>query len=48
MVSGMLKLPLNKFIFPSIIGCILWPQYIFSWYSYGIAIKIPQNSEMIF
>ncbi|MCU4137078.1 DedA family protein [Buchnera aphidicola (Sitobion miscanthi)] len=46
MVSGMLKLPLNKFIFPSIIGCILWPPvYFFPGIVTGIAIKIPQNSE---
>ncbi|QIQ41743.1 MAG: DedA family protein [Buchnera aphidicola (Microlophium carnosum)] len=45
MVSGMLKLPLKKFIFPSIIGCILWPPvYFFPGIVTGIAIKIPQSS----
>ncbi|QCI15830.1 DedA family protein [Buchnera aphidicola] len=46
MVSGMLKLPLNKFIFPSIIGCILWPPvYFFPGIVTGITINIPQNTE---
>lgn len=46
MVSGMLKLPLKKFILPSIIGCILWPPvYFFPGIVTGIAIKIPQSSQ---
>jgi membrane protein DedA with SNARE-associated domain len=46
MVAGMLRLPLRKFIFPSIIGCILWPPvYFFPGIVTGIAIKIPQSSE---
>lgn len=46
MVSGMLKLPLKKFICPSIIGCLLWPPvYFFPGIITGIAINIPQNSQ---
>lgn len=46
MVSGMLKLPLKKFILPSIIGCILWPPvYFFPGIITGITINIPQNSQ---
>ncbi|QCI21456.1 DedA family protein [Buchnera aphidicola (Hyadaphis tataricae)] len=45
MVSGMLKLPLKKFIFPSTIGCILWPPvYFFPGIVTGITINIPENS----
>lgn len=46
MIAGMLKLPLKKFFFPSLIGCILWPPvYFFPGIVTGITIKIPQNSE---
>lgn len=46
MVAGMLKLPLKKFIFPSIIGCVLWPPvYFFPGIVTGITINIPDNSE---
>ncbi|QCI24238.1 DedA family protein [Buchnera aphidicola (Muscaphis stroyani)] len=45
MVAGMLKLPLKKFVLPSIIGCILWPPvYFFPGIVTGIAIKIPENN----
>ncbi|WP_343183178.1 DedA family protein [Buchnera aphidicola (Neophyllaphis podocarpi)] len=29
MIAGMLKLPIKRFILPSIIGCILWPPLYF-------------------
>ncbi|QCI20292.1 DedA family protein [Buchnera aphidicola (Brachycaudus cardui)] len=46
MISGMLKLPLNKFFLPSVIGCILWPPvYFFPGIVTGITINIPQNPE---
>ncbi|QCI22023.1 DedA family protein [Buchnera aphidicola] len=46
MVSGMLKLPVKKFILPSIIGCVLWPPvYFFPGIVTGITINIPQNSN---
>jgi membrane protein DedA with SNARE-associated domain len=46
MVCGMLKLPLKKFIFPSIIGCILWPPvYFFPGIVAGITISIPKNGQ---
>lgn len=46
MICGMLKLSLNKFFLPSIIGCILWPPiYFFPGIITGITINIPQNSE---
>lgn len=46
MISGMLKLPLKRFVFPSIIGCILWPPiYFFPGIITGIAIKMPQNAQ---
>lgn len=46
MVTGMLKLPIKKFIFPSTLGCILWPPiYFFPGIITGIAINIPQNPE---
>ncbi|QCI23695.1 DedA family protein [Buchnera aphidicola (Macrosiphoniella sanborni)] len=46
MMCGMLKLSLNKFFLPSIIGCILWPPiYFFPGIVTGITINIPQNSE---
>ncbi|AHG60231.1 DedA family protein [Buchnera aphidicola] len=46
MIAGMLKLPLKKFIFPSMIGCILWPPvYFFPGIVTGITIKIPPNDQ---
>ncbi|QFQ32375.1 DedA family protein [Buchnera aphidicola] len=46
MVSGMLKLPLKKFILPSFIGCILWPPvYFFPGIIAGITINIPTDSS---
>lgn len=46
MVSGMLKLPLKKFILPSFLGCILWPPvYFFPGIVAGITINIPTNSD---
>ncbi|QCI18129.1 DedA family protein [Buchnera aphidicola (Aphis nasturtii)] len=46
MVSGMLKLPLKKFFFPSLIGCILWPPvYFFPGIIAGITINIPTDSS---
>lgn len=46
MVSGMLKLPLKKFILPSFIGCILWPPiYFFPGIIAGITINIPTDSN---
>ncbi|WP_295164737.1 DedA family protein [uncultured Buchnera sp.] len=46
MVAGMLKLPLKKFIFPSLLGCILWPPiYFFPGIITGIAINIPPNPQ---
>lgn len=46
MVAGMLKLPLKKFIFPSILGCILWPPiYFFPGIITGITINIPTNPQ---
>jgi len=46
MVAGMLKLSLKKFIFPSILGCILWPPiYFFPGIVTGIAINIPPNPQ---
>lgn len=46
MVAGMLKLPLKKFILPSLIGCILWPPiYFFPGIIAGITINIPTDSN---
>ncbi|QIE01883.1 DedA family protein [Buchnera aphidicola] len=46
MICGMLKLSLNKFIYPSIIGCIFWPPvYFFPGIITGIAINIPESSQ---
>ncbi|WP_343192273.1 DedA family protein [Buchnera aphidicola (Formosaphis micheliae)] len=42
MVCGMLKLPLKKFIFPSIIGCIIWPPiYFFPGMLLDAIVRIP-------
>ncbi|CAL4042458.1 DedA family protein [Buchnera aphidicola] len=42
MVCGMLKLPLKKFIIPSIIGCLLWPPiYFLPGVLAGIVINTP-------
>lgn len=44
MVCGMLKLPLKKFILPSILGCLLWPPiYFFPGILAGMAINTPFN-----
>ncbi|AEO07952.1 DedA family protein [Buchnera aphidicola] len=46
MICGMLRLSLNKFIYPSIIGCILWPPvYFFPGIITGIAINMPENAQ---